>query len=467
MLCAVAALSVLTACDKTKENPEEGSKYELAPIEAYVEGPGTFHCGRAQVKVGQKSGYMNRKGELVIPCIYNSVSEFSEGYAYVTDSLDRCLYIDTLGNVVAETDFELAWSVNQGIARGKKMDGPVCYIEMATGKKWQSPYNGSFDYSDGMALVYEDRKYGFMDLNGVQCVAVQYDWAGDYSEGLAAVGNGNYSTVRYGYIDKDGHQVIEPQYNEAKMFTEGKAFVSVRDENYNSHGCYIDHEGKVLFDGMERGEPFCEGVAVVANGSRYNVIDATGKLLFDEGFSLILSRFRNGINLAARDGKWMVIDTKGNVLCADLCSFAMVNDPQLGDDGTIVMQEGTIWVVKDAKGNLLLPLNPEDAPEPVKFDEVKTEKPDPSCGEVWTWLGGTYMFWDGSQQVNVSVDEEMGNYLSVGDLMFRAEVDEATGRICAFDADDRMIFCGYLYEGGNALGGNLGGNRIMYYGVGD
>ena len=45
------------------------------------------------------SGYMNRKGKLVIPCIYAAASDFSNGYASVLTSADMVPYTEEMGTV--------------------------------------------------------------------------------------------------------------------------------------------------------------------------------------------------------------------------------------------------------------------------------------------------------------------------------------------------------------------------------
>lgn len=45
-------------------------------------------------------------------------------------------------------------------------------------------------------------KYGFMDKTGKMVVPLQYDYAKDFSEGLAAVGMGEWSDSKWGLSTK-------------------------------------------------------------------------------------------------------------------------------------------------------------------------------------------------------------------------------------------------------------------------
>ncbi len=99
---------------------------------------------------------------------------------------------------------------------------------------------------------------------------------------------------------------------------------------------------------------------------------------------------------------------------------------------------------------------------------VVPEDPDPERGEVWTSLGGCYFFYNGEESavVNVALSEDEPSTFNYGEQEYRATIDETTGQILAYDGD-KLVFCGYVYDGGNSLGGNYQGQRIFLQGVGD
>ena len=57
-------------------------------------------------------------------------------------------------------------------------------------------------------------------------IAPQFDYAANFSGGLAAVKVGNH----YGYISKTGKWVIDPQYNNVGSFSEGWAWVEAANQ---------------------------------------------------------------------------------------------------------------------------------------------------------------------------------------------------------------------------------------------
>lgn len=99
---------------------------------------------------------------------------------------------------------------------------------------------------------------------------------------------------------------------------------------------------------------------------------------------------------------------------------------------------------------------------------VVPEDPDPERGEVWTSLSGCYFFYNGEDVavVNVSLSEDETSTFSYGEQEYRATINETTGQILAYGGD-KLVFCGYTYDGGNSLGGNYLGERIFLQGAGD
>jgi hypothetical protein len=90
-------------------------------------------------------------------------------------------------------------------------------------------------FSEGLAAVEINGKWGFLDKSGLMVIATQYDHAANFSEGLAAVQiNG-----KWGFINKFGQMVIQPQFAAPFYFFGGLARVWVGEK-----WGYIDLSGK-------------------------------------------------------------------------------------------------------------------------------------------------------------------------------------------------------------------------------
>ncbi|MBP6935083.1 MAG: WG repeat-containing protein [Paludibacteraceae bacterium] len=289
-----------------------------------------------------KCGYINIKGEFVVPCIYDGAALFSSG----------------LGLVVKEgtTDFTLSFINAKGDTKitlpSNAEANPFCEDmslgQMTKGSNWgfRDPsgklaiaaiYEDVDDFSNGAAIfVNSDGKYGAIDKSGKVIVQPQWDrlldfscelaryrtgkagdykygfidksgkiaidasfptwdWVGPFSENLAPFRSG----TKYGFIDKKGNVAIQPLYDEVGFFSEGLAAVELNDK-----WGYIDTKGTMKIQTMyDDCFDFWEGLAFVVSGTTWSVIDKKGNVKFSLGDyqPVIMGFFHNGVTLIAKE----------------------------------------------------------------------------------------------------------------------------------------------------------------------
>ncbi len=167
---------------------------------------------------GEKLGYKDVRGKVVIPARFVMAGDFSKkGLAVVVDEQGWAL-INRAGEVVVRTPFIF--------------DG------------------GPDDFAEGLARLTLGGKFGFFDETGATIVAPQFDFALPFSEGAAAVcagcrktaadGDGHYgiSGGRWGYINRRGRIIISLQYEQAENFKNGRAHVTLGGKSR-----YINQKG--------------------------------------------------------------------------------------------------------------------------------------------------------------------------------------------------------------------------------
>ena len=93
-------------------------------------------------------------------------------------------------------------------------------------------------FKNGMAPVEKNGKWGYVDRTGNVVIDFTWDWACDFYEGRALV----MLNKRWGYIDANGNAVIKPQFGRAHSFSDGLALVRV-DDGKKDWG-YIDANGR-------------------------------------------------------------------------------------------------------------------------------------------------------------------------------------------------------------------------------
>ena len=177
-------------------------------------------------------------------------------------------------------------------SNGEEEEPKVKITPMFSAKVQQ--YDMLGDYCEGYAMAYKEvadstgrRKivYTFIDIEGNEIPQCQYQHAVDFSEGLAAV----MKDGKYGFINTKGEVVIPFNYGDANCFSEGLANVQ-KDGKY----CYINKEGvEVISIPQNEDEyveptltPFSEDVAFVIkpqgwDAFEYYAIDKTGKKLYE------------------------------------------------------------------------------------------------------------------------------------------------------------------------------------------
>ncbi len=80
-------------------------------------------------------------------------------------------------------------------------------------------YNHALNFSEGLAAVEMNGRYGYIDASGKCVIPYKFERAASFSEGLAAVKfNGNY-----GYIDRTGKCIIPYKFAGANDFKDGFA----------------------------------------------------------------------------------------------------------------------------------------------------------------------------------------------------------------------------------------------------
>lgn len=130
-------------------------------------------------------------------------------------------------------------------------------------------WEGTKDFSEGLAAVQVEGKWGYINTDGVLVIPAIYDGANNFSEGLAAVRTGG----RWGYINKDGSTAIAFQYESTFAFSEGLA---VYGEGL--YYGYINNKGEKVTSALySEASSFKDGVACVRKDSSYGFLNKEGK----------------------------------------------------------------------------------------------------------------------------------------------------------------------------------------------
>jgi hypothetical protein len=197
-------------------------------------------------------GFANSKGNVVIKPKYQYERNFSEGLAQVQpDGSLLSGYINHSGDMVIPARYQTTHDFHEGLACVCEK-GSWKYIDQKGKTAIQLPAACTLagDFSDGMAALLmpaSDQnnaahpRWGFVDRSGK--IVIQPRFVVDdtsflelrFSEGLCAVPlKHNSDGHLYGYIDKTGKTVVEPKFNFARQFSEGLAAVKTGSRQFSS-----------------------------------------------------------------------------------------------------------------------------------------------------------------------------------------------------------------------------------------
>ena len=275
---------------------DKTGRYQIAPrfIGLRPFGPGGFAPASAERDADGRQlwGFIDRRGEFVIPARFHAAYLFSGGLAAVRIG-ELFGYIDYGGNMVIAPQFYEADDFDTGIAR----------VVVSSEDRFRS--------ENGRSVVW-------IDMKG-RTVCGPFVEAEPFSEGLAlawiwAGGEGETKQLCYGYVDAAGQWVVEPRYH---FKTSGSGFVAGRATVPVDDGvALIDPSGDVLVPEVNTIDirNFSEGLAVATlKDKRYLYLDATGDVIipgpFDEA-----GDFSNGAAFVRLADEWRLINVRGEVM---------------------------------------------------------------------------------------------------------------------------------------------------------
>jgi len=207
-----------------------------------------FHEGLAVVQRDGRWGYIDREGNVVIPFQFQRAGRFSDGFAWVNLDIWASVMIDREGNQINQPGYRIMSDFSEGLAIVNS--GPVGYGLQGLFEYWAfidatgniinlSGYHWVYPFNNGLAAVRIDtglnspRLFGFIDKDGELVVPVIFDGL----DGFFSPFNGGVTAValdsRWRYIDRMGNVVlvdnIVPNYDWAHNFSEGLAWVRQGD----------------------------------------------------------------------------------------------------------------------------------------------------------------------------------------------------------------------------------------------
>jgi hypothetical protein len=298
----------------------EDCEYFLIKPQAFEE-VAEFREGMAAVKLNDKWGFVDRRGNMAIPAIYKDTKGFCHGVACVL--LDgRVRVINTQGETVTETDYTyISASDYEGTHWPDSTAGFTVLWDAHPDKALVNP-NKSFvnhwerrvvalpecygvsDFGEGFAGIYDDDDiYGFINMDGEIVIPIQFDSVCYFDGGYAEV----CKDGKWGLIDTSGRVVIPLEYE--RIIHQGGTVAFEQNELLG----FMDLSGNILTPPCyDRVYIHSANEIMVTKDGAMGIVTADGKELIPIKYHLDIPG-DNNLWKAGIDGKYGFIDTTGKV----------------------------------------------------------------------------------------------------------------------------------------------------------
>jgi len=164
-----------------------------------------------------KWGYINKTGDFVIEPKYKECSNFKEGLAIVQE----------------KTKFNVGYK--------KEIHGYKVINKLGEVIIDATSYDDIYSFSEGLAAVKKNDKWGFIDNKGQEIIELKYDDVGTFKNGLAT-----YRTEKnkIGFLLKSGKKAFDTEFDNATNFENG---YSIFKGNNGKLG-FINTKGQVVIE---------------------------------------------------------------------------------------------------------------------------------------------------------------------------------------------------------------------------
>ncbi|MDX1651315.1 MAG: WG repeat-containing protein [Brumimicrobium sp.] len=165
-----------------------------------------FSEGLVDVCKNNKWGYINARGEEIIPFDFDWTNPFHDGYAIVTRKKNK-IFINRKGEILKTVRCSIPDTINGG-------------------------------FKEGLAVVKIGKKYGAINTNGDLVIEPKFDGMDGFHNGLCGVDMEGKS----GFIDRNGDFIIEPKFSRINYFHNDIAPASLDNKSWgliNKNGDFI------------------------------------------------------------------------------------------------------------------------------------------------------------------------------------------------------------------------------------
>ena len=302
-----------------------------------------FVNGFSRIQKDGKWGFIDKTGNQIIPCLYDSVDNFHEGLAVVQLN-NKWGAINNVGELIIPYSYNDHFWFSEGLAN-VKLNGKVGYINTKGELQIPCIYDNATIFSEGYACVELNGKLGYIDRTGKMIVPCMYDICYSIDNPYHKVSHSYfpiYIDGKWGMLDKQGYMIVPCIYDELLPIEDNgecivtlndkEGYINIKNEHilpliydrvwkfsdgvapvkFNGKCIYIDKQGiQVIPYSYEDNYHFKRGVARVKLNDKYGYIDLNGNQIIPCAYDSASEYFYSGIARVKLNNKYGYIDTSG------------------------------------------------------------------------------------------------------------------------------------------------------------
>lgn len=298
---------------------------------------------------------------------YSTIGTSSDGLLPVVkkdeEGNTKTGYINKKGDVIIELKYTNAWGFKNGRALVKANEGKYSIIDKEGNEIVELSYENIVPDEDNETFMFIDDNnlYGYLNDKGEVIIEPEYSRAFPFEDGVAIVSPSDVEeeNKKWGVIDKDNNYVIDPKYTSITYLGEG-LFAIAKDEAkvYGdidlTKQAIITKEGKTITDfdyyfvgGIEKPR-IKNGYISVFDGEKTFLLDSKGKKAKDlpeiEGKGELI--YEGKAVKAAMDNRLSYYNIEGELLWEEDNSYKLLGDGVVKEEKNIPNMLTTIYYPK-------------------------------------------------------------------------------------------------------------------------
>jgi Copper amine oxidase N-terminal domain./KWG Leptospira. len=358
----------------------------------------TIYIGEKVVKIpmNMKTMYVNDiPVSMDVPAEINNESSFIPLRKFVEDVLGKNILYDNgliiISNKENSSDYEAEKNFAEEVRSWFPENNTYLYCFEENEKYGYINKNGQVvikpqydfasNFSEGLACVEKDGILSYIDCNGNVQFNVKCDGVGDFCQGRTWLRYGSITSpgIKYSLIDRSGKTISSEKFDGAREFSNGLAAISTNEKKG-----YINFAGDLVIRLQDYpSHDFHEGMARMGINGNEGYIDTKGILAINKKFDYAFD-FSEGLALVKENGVWSYIDKEGKtiikitsasgavsfsegmagIIINDKCGFInktgeIIISPQFDffwnfNEGLAAVMIGKKWGYIDKHGNIVI-----------------------------------------------------------------------------------------------------------------